>query len=192
MSVQASSRRRGSVLAEHVVSGSFSKREEITCGNSITTSAPKPTRVPINSSIDSKRIVPIIDVSNVVRNGSQEARLARLVNMLDTFSAINLKSICIADANLWHYVDQQESYEEMLDTSTILQAPAGTTADTFILSTAKMLSTKGALPLVVTNDRLLGESARSSGSVKFLFVPWEKEEFLLFEPALEKLSLGVR
>lgn len=186
------SRGRESSLAEHEITDSFSSRKGIVSETPIAdTTQSNSSRNSEPATFLTKRIVPIVDASNVARIGAEKAKLDRLVSLLNRFKQLALKPICIADANLWRLIDYAESFEKMVHSETVLQAPAGSSADTFIVATAEHLSRKGALPYLVTNDKKLAESAAPAPSVKFLFVPWEKEEFVLFDPALEKLSQGV-
>jgi len=202
MAPKASSRRRGSILAEHGITDSLSSRNGIVCASSNSTTtqlkSPKDSLMDLGPQVNfrpdatmGKRVVPIVDASNVARVSSEKAKLDRLVCLLNRFKQIALNPICIADANLWRLIDHGESYEKMVAARTVLQTPAGSCADTFIIGTAEQLSRKGVLPYLVTNDRKLAESATPARNVKFLFVPWEKEELLLFDPALEKLAEGV-
>jgi hypothetical protein len=54
----------------------------------------------------------------------------------------------MADAALRHQIDDQKDYEDMIESGSIRQAPAGTDADYFILSFARELDAD-----IVSNDR---------------------------------------
>jgi len=54
----------------------------------------------------------------------------------------------MADAALRHQIDDKKVYEDMIESGSIRQAPAGTDADYFILAFARELNAT-----IVSNDR---------------------------------------
>ncbi len=61
----------------------------------------------------------------------------------------------IVDANLRHHIDRKDDLEVMINDRTVLQAPAQTDADEFILLTAEYHRSQGDSVVVVSNDRYL-------------------------------------
>ena len=133
----------------------------------------------------------IIDASNVARLGSEKAKIGRLQNAFNKLASINLKFTCIADANLRHLIDNREEYEKMIDESLVIQAPAGSRADTFILRLARELSHECVTSYLMTNDNQLIQMATGDNRIRgihFIFVPWEEKESMIFDPGLETLQ----
>lgn len=145
-----------------------------------------------NTQIDSvRRCASIVDASNVARTGSS-AKLQRIQSILSEFSKINLESIPIADASLRHYIDDKHAYEILISQGRIVQTPAGSSADAFIIQTAQQLKELGIIPLVVTNDLGLVRAIPSSVNLRFSFIPIATREYAFFDPPLRGLKLGSR
>jgi hypothetical protein len=93
--------------------------------------------------------VAIVDGSNVAHaTEGGEARLENIRLVCEKLRDEGLKPIVVADAALRHQIDDEASYEKMVEDGLIKQAPAGTDADYFILSFARELEAS-----VVSNDR---------------------------------------
>ena len=94
------------------------------------------------------RIV-LIDGSNVAHSTEGEKPLvANLLAVRDKLKEEGCEPIIMADAALRHQIDDQKVYEDMIESGSIRQAPAGTDADYFILSFARELNAN-----IVSNDR---------------------------------------
>lgn len=93
--------------------------------------------------------VVLVDGSNVAHSTEGEKPLvANLLAVRDKLKEEGLDPIIMADAALRHQIDDQKVYEDMIESGSIRQAPAGTDADYFILSFARELNAT-----IVSNDR---------------------------------------
>jgi hypothetical protein len=93
--------------------------------------------------------VAIIDGSNVAHSTEGDhARLGNIRIVAAKLEEEGYEPVVVVDAALRHQIDDSDSFEEMVETGTIRQAPAGTDADYFILSFARELDA-----VVVSNDR---------------------------------------
>ena len=91
----------------------------------------------------------LIDGSNVAHSTEGEKPLvANLLAVRDKVKEEGLQPIIMADAALRHQIDDQKVYEDMIESGSVRQAPAGTDADYFILSFARELNAA-----IVSNDR---------------------------------------
>jgi hypothetical protein len=91
----------------------------------------------------------LVDGSNVAHSTEGEKPLvANLLAVRDKLKEEGLEPIIMADAALRHQIDDQKVYEDMIESGSIRQAPAGTDADYFILSFARELNAT-----IVSNDR---------------------------------------
>jgi hypothetical protein len=61
----------------------------------------------------------------------------------------------LVDANLRHHIDRKDDLERMINERKVLQAPAQTDADEFILMTAEAYRNRGQKVAIITNDRYL-------------------------------------
>lgn len=93
--------------------------------------------------------VVLVDGSNVAHSTEGEKPLvANLLAVRDKLKEEGFEPIIMADAALRHQIDDQKVYEDMIESGSIRQAPAGTDADYFILSFARELNAT-----IVSNDR---------------------------------------
>lgn len=91
----------------------------------------------------------LIDGSNVAHSTEGEKPLvANLLAVRDKLKEEGLDPIIMADAALRHQIDDKKVYEDMIESGSIRQAPAGTDADYFILAFARELNAT-----IVSNDR---------------------------------------
>ncbi|HEU4628495.1 MAG TPA: hypothetical protein VFS08_02080 [Gemmatimonadaceae bacterium] len=91
----------------------------------------------------------IIDASNVAHSGEGGAARTRYIRLMwDKLAEVGYEPIVVADAALRHQVDDADSYERLVESGVVHQAPAGTDADYFILNFARELEA-----VVVSNDR---------------------------------------
>ena len=98
----------------------------------------------------------LIDGSNVAHSTEGEKPLvANLLAVRDKVKEEGLEPIIMADAALRHQIDDQKVYEDMIESGSIRQAPAGTDADYFILSFARELDAA-----IVSNDRFRDRAAQ--------------------------------
>jgi hypothetical protein len=97
---------------------------------------------------DHSKVV-LVDGSNVAFSSEGEtAQLKNILAVRDRLVAEGFQPIVVVDAALRHKIDDQVTYERLVDEGVIKQAPAGTDADYFILSFAEELDAS-----VVSNDR---------------------------------------
>ena len=91
----------------------------------------------------------IIDASNVAHCGEGSAARVRYIRLMcDKLTDEGLEPLVVADAALRHQVDDADTYERLVESGVVHQAPAGTDADYFILTFARELGA-----LIVSNDR---------------------------------------
>lgn len=93
----------------------------------------------------------IVDGANVAHIGIGEEDKPRVSNIVAVSQALEAKGytpIVIVDASLYHHIDDPQQLEGLLNKQGIQQAPAGTDADYFVLTTADELDA-----LVVSNDQ---------------------------------------
>ena len=97
---------------------------------------------------DAKKVV-LVDGSNVAHSTEGDKPLvANLLAVRDKLKEEGFDPIIMADAALRHQIDDQKVYEDMIESGSVRQAPAGTDADYFILSFARELGAD-----IVSNDR---------------------------------------
>ena len=90
----------------------------------------------------------VVDGSNIAHFGETGASIENIALVCDKLIEQGWDPIVIADAALRHQVDNGAAYERMVRDGTIVQAPAGTDADYFILAYARRLHAH-----IVSNDR---------------------------------------
>jgi hypothetical protein len=99
----------------------------------------------------------IVDGSNVAmeaRTFKEGGLLNQIVLIVDKLAQVKGSSVTvIVDANLRHHVDRKDDLETMINDREVLQAPAQTDADEFILMTAEAHRSRGEEVLIVSNDR---------------------------------------
>jgi len=92
----------------------------------------------------------VIDASNVVLHGPKPDKKGRIENLLIVMRTLQDRGFevyAVADASLRHKVDRPDVLEKLISKGKVLQAPAGTPADYFILSMAE-----NEYGFVVSND----------------------------------------
>ncbi|NPA85233.1 MAG: hypothetical protein GXO07_04415 [Crenarchaeota archaeon] len=107
-------------------------------------SAPRHARVRVPHS------VAVVDASNVVLHGPKPNNKGRIENLLIVMDALKKRGFevyAVADASLRYKVDKPEVLEKLLNKGKVLQTPAGTPADYFILSIAER-----EYGLIISND----------------------------------------
>ncbi len=95
--------------------------------------------------------VAVIDGSNVAHEEMTDDGRPRVSNLVAARRALEKAGydpITIVDATLRHKIDDPDQLEALFDDKRLLQAPAGTEADVFVLETAQRFD-----GVVVSNDR---------------------------------------
>ena len=91
----------------------------------------------------------IVDGSNVAHSSEgPQALLDNIRVIRDKLVEEGYEPVILADAALRHQIDEENAFEQMIESGEIKQAPAGTDADFFILSFARELEAS-----IVSNDR---------------------------------------
>ena len=96
-----------------------------------------------------KRFI-VVDGANVAFESMTSGGKPKLGNILAVCAALverGYEPVVIVDAALRHKIDDPEQLEALIEKKRILQAPAGTDADFFVLETAKQQEC-----CVVSND----------------------------------------
>lgn len=114
-------------------------------------------KTPIEGETQTPSVHYIVDGSNVAleaRTFKEGGRLNQLELVVDKLSTAKDAAVTvIVDANLRHHIDRKDDLEKMIKERKVLQAPAQTDADEFILQTAESLRTRGESVIIVSNDR---------------------------------------
>jgi hypothetical protein len=101
----------------------------------------------------------IVDGSNVAleaRNFKKGGCLKQIELVRDKLAKTEGAAVTIlVDANLRHHIDRKDDLERMILDRRVLQAPAQTDADEFILMTAEAHRARGEEVVIITNDRYL-------------------------------------
>ena len=110
---------------------------------------PKPAPPKPEAQRENHSRVVLVDGSNVAFSSEGEkAVLQNILKVRDRLVAEGFEPVVVVDAALRHKIDDEVTYERLVDEGVIKQAPAGTEADYFILSFAEELDAS-----VVSNDR---------------------------------------
>jgi hypothetical protein len=99
-------------------------------------------------STETKKVV-LVDGSNVAHSTEgAKPMVGNLLAVRDKLKEEGFDPIIMADAALRHQIDDAKVYEDMIESGSVRQAPAGTDADYFILTFARELDAD-----IVSNDR---------------------------------------
>ncbi|MDQ6635253.1 MAG: hypothetical protein M3Z10_10925 [Gemmatimonadota bacterium] len=91
----------------------------------------------------------LVDGSNVAHSSEGEKGLLSNITLVcDKLRAEGYEPLVLVDAALRHQIDDRTTYEQLVESGAIRQAPAGTDADYFILAFARELDAS-----IVSNDR---------------------------------------
>jgi hypothetical protein len=91
----------------------------------------------------------LVDGSNVAHSSEgDQALLSNITAVCEKLREEGYEPLVLVDAALRHQIDDRATYERLVDSGAIRQAPAGTDADYFILSFARELGAS-----IVSNDR---------------------------------------
>ena len=93
-------------------------------------------------------LVDITNILNMDKNKNHKIKVDNIQKVGDAVTSLGHVPKMIADASMRHNVDDRKLYDEFLEDETILQAPAGTKADEYILEIAKVEKCK-----FLTNDK---------------------------------------
>lgn len=91
-----------------------------------------------------------VDIANILyidRDGHGKLKVKNIPKIIETLKLHGYRPILIADASIKHDVDDKKNYERMVIEKIVREAPAGRTADIFILKQAKKKDCK-----FLTND----------------------------------------
>jgi hypothetical protein len=97
-----------------------------------------------------QRVPIVVDGANVAYEDKTRDGRPKLENILavrQQLVQLGYRPIVIVDAALWHTIDQSKRLDQLIQEGEILQAPADTDADYFVLKTAELENAK-----IVTND----------------------------------------
>jgi hypothetical protein len=99
----------------------------------------------------------IVDGSNVAMEAKgprENGRLKQIELVLEKLQSVKGAAITvIVDAGLRHHIDRKDDLEQLIDQRKVLQAPAQTDADEFILLTAEYHRSRDERVIIITNDR---------------------------------------
>jgi len=93
-------------------------------------------------------IVDITNILNLDKNKEQRLRVKNIIEIQRAVYSLGYTPIMIADASMRYHMDDQDLYDELIADRIIIQSPAGTKADEYILEVAKAENSK-----FITNDR---------------------------------------
>ncbi len=101
----------------------------------------------------------IVDGSNVAleaRTFKQGGCLKQIELVMEKLGKTEGSAVTVlVDANLRHHIDRKDDLERMINERRVLQSPAQTDADEFILQTAEAYRSRGQKVIIITNDRYL-------------------------------------
>jgi hypothetical protein len=118
-------------------------------GTSSSSSGPAGGHEPQPQLQRTNRSTVLVDGSNVAHSSEGErARLSNITAVCDKLREEGYEPLVLVDAALRHQIDDRKTYEAMVESGSIRQAPAGTDADYFILAFARELDAA-----IVSNDR---------------------------------------
>ena len=130
----------------------------------------------------------IVDASNIAFAGALadgRPRLKPLCYVIDELQRFAIANVVIADASLRHRIDDRPAYEALVRSRFILQAPAGTAADRYMVLLAQKRQAEGERVLVLTDDRLADQNAPGLKRMTYMVVG---DNEVLFDPPLKGLS----
>lgn len=93
----------------------------------------------------------VVDGANVAfeeRAANGKPKVSNLIAVRKALEQQGFESLIIVDASLWHEVDDPDQLDALIKQQVVRQAPAGTDADYFVLTTAQQQHAQ-----VVSNDR---------------------------------------
>jgi hypothetical protein len=136
------------------------------------------------------RPILLVDGSNVAYGGGRRTQpiLQYLLQVLDELQKFNFQLTVIVDAALRHSIDRSKDLEALINSGDILQAPAGRTADVFLLQLALKRQAKGEPVYILTNDMFpVKEAGGVIPRIAFMIAPIGEDMEIIFTPSLESL-----
>lgn len=130
----------------------------------------------------------IVDASNIAFAGARAdggPRLKPLCYVIDELQRAAIASVVIADASLRHRIDDRPAYEALVRSRFILQAPAGTAADRYMVLLAQKRQAEGERVLILTDDRLADQNAPGLERMTYMVIG---DNEVLFDPPLKVLG----
>ncbi len=104
-----------------------------------------------NYSVQRSNKMIVVDITNVLNLDKDENQTLKVENIIKVHRSVfslGYTPTMIADASMRYHLDDENLYEELVDSNTIIQAPAGTKADEYVLEIAKAENCK-----FLTNDK---------------------------------------
>jgi len=92
----------------------------------------------------------VVDLANILhqdRNENQELKVENIIKVHRAVFSMGYTPTMIADASTKHKMDDKSLYEELIENGIVVQSPAGTKADEYVLEVAKAEKSK-----FLTND----------------------------------------
>jgi len=136
------------------------------------------------------RPILLVDGSNIAYGVGKKCApiLQNLLHVLDELHKFDLHVIVIVDATLRHYIDRPKELEALINSDKILQAPAGRTADVFLLQLALKRQDKGEPVYILTNDMFPHKEAGGViPRIAFMIAKIGEDKEIVFIPSLESL-----
>ena len=136
------------------------------------------------------RPILLVDGSNIAYGVGKRCTpiLQNLLHVLDELRKFDLHVIVIVDATLRHYIDKPKDLEALINSDKILQAPAGRTADVFLLQLALKRQDKGEPVYILTNDMFPHKEAGGViPRIAFMIAKIGEDREIVFIPPLESL-----
>ena len=130
----------------------------------------------------------IVDGSNVAHAaaGADGVPVLRaLCQVIDELHRASLSHVVIADASLRHRIDDRAGYEALVRGRLVLQAPAGCSADRFIVVLGRKRESEGQSVRILTADRLADHDAAGLARIAFMVISTEE---ILCDPPIDTLG----
>ena len=96
-------------------------------------------------------VVDITNILNLDKNEKQKLKTKNIIKIHRAIFSLGYAPTMIADASMRHHMDDENLYEELIADGIVIQAPAATEADEYILEVAKAENCK-----FLTNDMYEG------------------------------------
>ena len=130
----------------------------------------------------------LVDGSNVAYNGGLSARLHILQRMIGELRQHLFRVAVLVDARLRHTIDEPETLEKLIYDGSIVQVPAGRSADDLLLQLALKRQAQGDTVYILTNDMFPEKRAQGVvPRIAFVFFSFHGVEELIFSPPLETI-----
>jgi hypothetical protein len=135
----------------------------------------------------------LVDGSNVTYNGGLSARLHILQRVIGELRQHLFRVAVVVDARLRHTIDEPETLEKLIYEGSIVQVPAGRSADDMLLQLALRRQVQGDTVYILTNDMFPEKRAQGVvPRIAFVFFSFHGVEELIFSPSLESIPNPAR